>query len=209
LLRPTRNARGGLKEAEMDIQHVNAKLMLGNPGQVDLEPVIRVFQGWIQERACEELLLDVADYRHVPAGPGVVLIGHEANFSVDNADGRLGVRYSRKAVLNGTVQDRLEQALRGALVACQRLENAPELDGSLRFGGQETELFVNDRLLAPNTEDTFHALEPSIRKLSQRLFKGAEYSLQQNLQDPRKLFSVLIRTDRSFETSNLLQNLHG
>jgi hypothetical protein len=193
----------------LDIQHVNAKLMVQNPEQADLEPVIRVFHRWIQERACEELLLDVADYRHVPAGPGVVLIGHEANYSVDNTDNRLGIRYSRKAVLNGTIQDRLEQAVRGALVACQRLEEEPELNGSLRFGGHEVEMFVNDRLLAPNTEDTRQALEPHIRALGQRLFKGAEFSLRPEQDDPRKLFSVLIRTDTAFQTAKLLKNLQG
>ena len=32
-----------------------------------------------------------------PAGPGVMLIGHQADYSVDNTDDRLGVRYNRKA----------------------------------------------------------------------------------------------------------------
>jgi hypothetical protein len=192
----------------LEIQHVNAKLMLQNAERVDLEPVIRIFHRWIQERVCEELLLDVADYRHVPAGPGVILIGHEANYSVDNSEERLGVRYSRKAVLNGTIQDRLEQAVRGALLACQRLEEEPELAGSLRFGGHQLEIVVNDRLLAPNTDGTLQALEPHIRAVCQRLFKGAAYRLQQKQHDPRKLFSVSIETDQAFPTDNLLDNLY-
>jgi hypothetical protein len=191
----------------LDIQHINAKLMLQNPGQVNLEPVTRVFHRWIQERACEELLLDVADYRHVPAGPGVVLIGHEANYSVDNSDSRLGVRYSHKGVLSGTIRDRLEQAVRGALLACQRLEGAPELGGSLRFGGHEMEFFINDRLLAPNTEGTRQALDPHIRALCERLFKGNGFRLEHAQDDPRRLFSVSIMAEPAFQTNDLLNNL--
>ena len=60
----------------MQLQHVNVKLLVQNPGEVDLEPLIPIFHGWIQDQIGEELLLDIADYRHVDGGPGVVLIGH-------------------------------------------------------------------------------------------------------------------------------------
>src|SRR6202023_3858531 len=124
----------------MNIQHVNVKLLVKNPEQVDLEPLIPVFHNWIQGQVCEELLLDVADYRHVFAGPGVVLIGNEATYSVDNTDNRLGIRYNRKGVLDGSNQDRLQQAGRAALTACKRLEAEPRLGGSLRYTAKGFEL---------------------------------------------------------------------
>lgn len=191
----------------MDIQHANVKLMVENPEDAGFEPVIPVFHRWIQDQACEELLLDVADYRHVPAGPGVVLIGHEANYSLDNADNRWGVRYNRKALLDGNLQDRLEQAVRAAIGACQRLEDDPHLNGSIRFNRREMEMFINDRLLVPNSSRTRDALEPEIRALCQRLFRGAEYSLGHDQSDPRKLFSVSIRTEKAFKPNELLENL--
>src|SRR5579863_1712270 len=94
----------------INLQHVNVKLLAGDSAGVDLEPLIPIFHGWIRDRVFEELLLDVADYRHVPEGPGVMVIGHQANYSVDNAGNRLGVRYNRKSTLDGTNQDRLKQA---------------------------------------------------------------------------------------------------
>src|SRR6202521_4852993 len=109
----------------MQLQHVNVKLLVRNPGEINLEPLIPVFHSWIQNQAGDELLLDVADYRHVEAGPGVVLIGYEGDYSVDNTDNRLGVRYNRKGALDGNNQDRLEQAARAALSACRRLEAEP------------------------------------------------------------------------------------
>jgi len=78
------------------IQHVRVKVFARQPVSIDQGEAIAVFHRWIQDRVCPEMLIDVADYRHVPNGPGVMLIGHEANYSLDSAKGRLGLLYSRK-----------------------------------------------------------------------------------------------------------------
>ena len=151
----------------MQLQHVNVKLLVQNPEGANLEPLIPVFHSWIENQNGDELLIDVADYTHVPAGPGIVLIGHEGNYSVDNTGNRLGVRYNRKAACDGGNQDCLTQAARAALTACRRLEAEPRLDGKFRFNGQDIEIFINDRLVAPNNaatreafDEDFHALFP-------------------------------------------------
>jgi hypothetical protein len=190
----------------MDLQHVNVKLLLGNPDGVDLEPLIPVFHGWIQAQVCEELLLDVADYRHVSAGPGVVLIGHQGNYSVDNTDNRLGVRYNRKAALDGSNQDRLRQAARAALAACQRLEAEPRLGGKLRFNGREFELSINDRLVAPNCAASCQVIEPDVQLFCEQLLRGKQYSLLYST-DPRKLFAVSVTVSEPLPVAELLENL--
>lgn len=190
----------------MDLQHVNVKLILRDPENVDLEPLIPVFHKWIREQVFEELLLDVADYRHVQDGPGVVLIGHQANYSVDNTDRHLGVRYNRKAALDGSNQDRLLQAARAALTACQRLESEEAMAGKLRFNGRDVELFINDRLLAPNNGATRDALQPDLRTFFASLFPGTEYSLSYG-NEPRRLFSVSAKAARLFSVADLLENL--
>jgi len=188
------------------MQHVNVKLLVRNPEEVDLEPLIPVFHGWIQDQVGEGLLLDIADYRHVDAGPGVVLIGHEGNYSVDNTDHRLGVRYNRKAALDGSNQDRLKQATRAALTACQRLEGDPRLGGRLRFNGQEIEIFVNDRLLAPNCDATREAFNSDFQIFFQNLFGGSEYSMSYG-SDPRKLFTISVKAAQPFPLADLLEKL--
>src|SRR5437879_9478234 len=110
------------EEVAVELQHVNVKLLLENPEDLNLDAVITVFHSWIQDQVCEELLLDVADYRHVHHGPGVVLIGHEADYASDNTDGRLGIRYNRKAPLEGSNRERLANSLRSALAAAERLQ---------------------------------------------------------------------------------------
>src|SRR5260370_10727368 len=51
----------------MELQHVNVKLLVKDPERVDLDPLVPVFHNWIQGQVFEGQLVDVADYRHVPA----------------------------------------------------------------------------------------------------------------------------------------------
>src|SRR3981081_2565368 len=195
-----------MNNLHIQLQHVNVKLLGRNPEEVDLEPLIPVFHGWIPDQLAEGLLRDIADYRHVDAGPGVVLIGHEGNYSVDNTDHRLGVRYNRKAALDGSNQDRLKQAARAALTACQRLEADSRLGGRLRFNGQEIEIFINDRLLAPNSDATREAFDSDFQIFFEKLFRGREFSMSYG-SDPRKLFAVSVKAAQPFPATDLLENL--
>jgi hypothetical protein len=190
----------------MNLQHVNVKLPLANPAELHLDPLIPIFHSWIRDKVFDELLLDIADYQHVPGGPGVVLIGFDGDYSVDNTDHRLGVRYNRKTPLDGSNQDRLKQAARAALIAAQRLEADSRLNGMLRISGQEIEIFFNDRLLAPNTEATRKAAEPELKIFLQTLFRGADFSISYPT-DSRKLFGAAARTSQPFSATDLLANL--
>jgi hypothetical protein len=190
----------------MELQHVNVKLPVIDVAEFELESLIPIFHRWIQDKVFEERLLDIADYRHVHNGPGVVLIGHEGDYAVDNTDGRLGVRYNRKAALEGSNCDRLKQAARAALKACQTLEGETSLGGRLRFNGQDVEVFINDRLLAPNREETRERARPDFQRFSEELFRGADYSSVYG-NDPRRLFSVSLRASRAFTLADLLTNL--
>src|SRR5215216_4967920 len=137
----------------MNLQHINIKFYLENPEAVNLADYAAVFNTWIQKQRLEELLIDVADYLHVHHGPGIMLIGHEADYSLDNRAGRLGLLYNRKEPLDGSTQDKLNQAARAALTAATILEK----ENGLKFNGQEAQIVINDRLIAPNTIETFTA----------------------------------------------------
>jgi hypothetical protein len=101
-----------------------------------LREFIPVFHGWIQQQALPgHLLIDVHDYSHVHHGPGILLVAHEANISVDEAEGRRGLVYIRKqpATLRETID-----AAHGAV----KLLGIPH-DTS------HYEVFCNDRLASP------------------------------------------------------------
>jgi hypothetical protein len=186
----------------MDIGQVNVKFFLENPKAVDLEAFLTIFNNWIQAHTTEELLVDVADYRHVFAGPGVVLIGHEANYSLDNAGDRLGLLYNRKLDVTGTNQERLRQAVRAALLAAQRLEK----EEKLKFSGQEAQVIINDRLAGPNTQETFAALEPDLKVFFNQLYGEGNYEFERN-SDPRERLTVNIRAAQPFDVQTLLGSL--
>ena len=176
------------------IQHVNVKIFAESPEGVDLSAAVAVFQRWIRESVCEELPIDVVDYRHVPAGPGVVLVGHEANYSLDTGGNRLGLLYNRKAPLSGSDEQNIAQALLAAQAACRRLEEEPEFAGSLKFG-RDFEIAINDRALAPNTDEAFAALKPAIESALRALDGGVEFQLER-LGEARERLRIGVRARR-------------
>lgn len=190
----------------MDLQHVNVKLALDKPEELDFEPLVPIFHSWIQNQVFEELLLDVADYRHVPEGPGVMLIGHQANYSVDNTDNRPGVLYNRKAVLEGTNQERLTQAAKAALRACQKLESEPKMKDKLHFNRRDIQVYINDRLIAPNDDSSRANFDADFREFCQKLFRGSEFTLTYG-SDPRRLFGFSAKATQPFTIDRLLENL--
>jgi hypothetical protein len=158
-------------------------------GDFDAKDVVPVFHSWIQTRAVpDHLLIDVADYTHVPDGPGVVLVAHEANFYLDRIDGRLGLTYSRKRPLDGTFADRLRVVITAALEAAGSLEEST----SLRFRADQLTFKVNDRLLGPNSQQTFDVVRPELERLLLELYgEHGKFHIDHH-QDPRHVFGVNI-----------------
>jgi hypothetical protein len=167
------------------VQHINVKVFVADPAAVDIAHAVGVFHQWIKDTVCPEMLIDVTEYRHVPEGPGVLLIGLEANYSFDERENRLGLLYNRKAALDGTFQSRLAQAHQAALTACDRLEKEAAFGGKLKFDRNKLEVFVNDRLLAPNTDETWQILKPELEEY----FAG---SAIERHGEPRDLFRVAV-----------------
>ena len=186
----------------MNIQHLNIKFYLDNPESVNLAEYGAVFNTWIQKQRLEELLIDVADYLHVYHGPGILLIGYEADYSLDNRGGRLGLLYNRKQQMDGTSQEKLAQAARAALTAAQILEK----ENNLIFNGSELQLIVNDRLLVPNSAESYSALESDLNVFFNRLYEGTEHKLTHQ-PDPRERFTVDVKTEARFDVDTLLKNL--
>jgi hypothetical protein len=186
----------------MNVQHINIKLFIENPETVNLADYSAVFNTWIQKHVLDELLIDVADYLHVQNGPGLLLIGHEADYSLDNRAGRLGLLYNRKKQLEGTTQEKLAQATRALLIAAQLLEK----ENGLQFNTQEMQVLINDRLLVPNTTETFIKLEPELRTFFDKLYNGTEYEISYRT-DPRERFTVEIKAITCFDVETLLNNI--
>ena len=186
----------------MNVQHINIKFFLENSGNINLADYAAVFNSWIQKQRLDELLVDVADYLHVHNGPGIMLIGHEADYSLDNRAGRLGLLYNRKEQLDGTTEEKLAQAAHAVLTVAQILEK----ENGLKFNGSELQVVINDRLLVPNTLETFVVLEPDLKTFFCGLYNNSEYSLSHH-SDPRERFTVDVKASANFDVETLLRNI--
>lgn len=182
----------------MDLQHVNVKIFV--EGELPIEPArfIEVFHAWIRDAVLDELLIDVADYRHVPSGPGVLLVGHESDYSMDNTGGRWGLRYNRKAPVEGDHNDRFHNALRSAVHACLLLEKQFAAEGPLTFSRSEFEVFINDRALAPNTSETFAAYKPAIEAFLAGALGHSDSSLEHHAEE-RQRFGMTVTNANPFD----------
>ncbi|HEY7119527.1 MAG TPA: hypothetical protein VH475_23245 [Tepidisphaeraceae bacterium] len=190
----------------MNAQKIIVKLFLQDPAQAHGVKLLPVFQTWIQTHAMDDhLMIDVADYDHVHEGPGTVLVTHEANLSLDHQDGRVGLQYQRKQPLPGTFAQRLAAVFRYALEAAARLEDYP----GLRFRTDEISVQIGDRLLAPNTPETFKAVKPELEAFLLKLLgPSVSFDLAQE-DDPDKLFGVTIKSTTSAAISDLLAKLQA
>ncbi|TAJ97345.1 hypothetical protein EPO44_12490 [bacterium] len=188
----------------MDLQKINVKFFVTSRERIQLTDFIDIFNSWIQDSDGD--YYDVADYSHMHAGPGILLISYEANISMDDTGNRLGLLYNRKQPLGGSNNEKLKFAFKTALEFCRRVENEPALRGRVRFRGDEVHFLINDRLVAPNTNEAFRAIKPELEGLARTLYGGAEFTLDHN-SDPKQRFSVFVKTPRAFDVDTLLKNL--
>ena len=181
-----------------NLQHVNVKFFLEDANAIDLEKAIHVFHSWIQDQKLDDLLIDVADYRHVPSGPGVILIGHNAQYSFDNAEGQLGVLYNRKTPMETSGAKPIASSLRAALHICRLLMEEEAFQGKIKFAKNKLQFVVNDRLLAPNNEETYKRLQLQFADALVKVFGQKDYQFSR-ASDPRKRLTIVVEVPQSFE----------
>jgi hypothetical protein len=189
----------------MDLQKISVKFFVTESQPIPLTDFIDIFHGWIQ--GSDGVYHDVADYSHMQAGPGIVLVASDANVSIDETDNRRGLLYSQKSKLTGSNLEKLNTVVRAALENCQRLEQEPALRGCLKFAGNQVQILVNDRLAAPNTREVYEQIRPEVDFLARCLYASTNFTLSCEATDPRQRLRVTINTPLAVETNTLLNNL--
>src|SRR5689334_25122694 len=116
----------------MDLQKFGIKFFAADAQKLDILKLIPIYHRWIQQNALEDLLIDVADYSHVPGGQGVMLIAHEGNYALDETGHQRGVVYYSKQKLTGGLSERIAHVARKALKAAQLMRGDAELEGALK-----------------------------------------------------------------------------
>ncbi len=175
----------------MDLQHINVKIYASTPEAIRLEDVILIYHRWIQDGQLPELLIDIADYSHVPAGPGVLLVGHEAHYRVEpGPEQRMGALYDVRVKRDGSNQDKLRHAIGGALRAAAKLETDELWKGKVRFNAGDMMIMVNDRLGVPNTDAAFAAIRDDLQAAFVAITGSQPATLERVSADPRERLTL-------------------
>jgi hypothetical protein len=173
----------------------------------DVEAVVPVFHRFIREHAFDELMIDVADYKHVHQGPGVALVGDANDYFLDEGEGRPGLLFSRKRHGSGP-EGRLREGFARALKACKLLEAAPELGGNLTFATNEILIRTPDRLRSPNDDASFAELSSEVSALLDKLYGAGAFTIERGAPAPEAL-SLRVKANASPTISALLGALGG
>jgi hypothetical protein len=187
----------------MDLQRIALKWFARDPAALEnLEPAVEVFHSWIQEDKLTGLPIDVADYSHVPAGPSMMLVGHECDYVLDHAiEQRAGFAYSHKRLLEGSLEERLTHCAAKALAAAQLVEADDRLPG-MTFAGEELLVISNDRLLAPNTDEGAAELQPAFEAFAQKMY-GADATVERLTNDPRQRLTFVVKATSEISLGQL------
>jgi hypothetical protein len=187
----------------MELQHIIAKIHVDGPLGIDPAKVVDVLHKWVATQSMSGVLLvDVAELLHVPKGPGVIAVGHEADYALDHTGGIWGVLYRRKTLQPGSNAERVVHALREAAHASGLLEEA--FAGALKLSRTTFELIINDRGIAPNTPATYAAAEPEFKNALKTLLGHGDFKFARHDREPRQRFGVTVTSAKAFDFSAVL-----
>ena len=187
------------------LQKINIGWNLRDPKMLRDEELFRIFNEWISENS-DEVLIDVADYKHLHHGPTTILIGHSANYFLETKDQQKSVVYARKQPQDGDLSKRLTLTLQSSMQCCIKLENHSELQGRVKFNGGEVQFVANDRLQAANTEENRQCFQQHLSPILDTLYGSQKYTFECINQSEDRL-AVTARTTSSLDLSDLIEKL--
>ena len=185
-----------------NLQRIQIKIACDAPPGLSLDPFLEIFARWRKESHPAEWV-DLADYAHLPRGPGVVLVGQRCNFSFDLADPGPGILYAAKKGLSGSHAERLGAAFQWCYEFSKRLIAEPEFPKDVRLRTDALELRFNDRLETPNNAPTDAELRPAVEQLLNVVFGSGEYELIPH-SEPADCYAFTVHAKKAVPLDTLL-----
>ncbi|QQR89089.1 MAG: hypothetical protein IPJ88_12810 [Myxococcales bacterium] len=187
-----------------DSYMINLKFFIENDDSLDHENFIRVFHEWIKQGSLDDVLIDVADYRHVHHGPGVMLIAHYANLGLDQQDGKTGLLYHAKRDVAGSLSEQLHRAFAYTLKAAEQLETESCFNGQLKFQSDSFLLRVHNRLqIGTETEKAQDQLNEALKDV----FPALDWTLDRTRQEKGPLAFTASNAPSTDSVKKLLEHL--
>jgi hypothetical protein len=173
---------------------------------------VPIFHRWIQTHALENhLLIDVADYAHVPAGPGTLIVSSQANIHMDRSENRLGLLYVRKQPIAGaeTFPETLKGVFQNALAAAALMESEPAVTDRLTFRTDEIAVGLNDRLIYPNAPETIAKYHPLVKGFFKKVIGEETLSVDPSSKSPSELIDLRVKSSGSLSIAALIERLRA
>jgi len=180
----------------MDLQKFGIKLFLHTNSSFQSKDYIPVFHNWIQRKVVSEhLLIDVADYSHIPDGPGVMLISDEGHFSLDQEKHQAGIMYMRRKDLPGNFKARFKKVLSIAVQAANHLtEN--NINQEIDFTSDSFRFIANDRRVAKNTLENQKVYQDEVKKALKEMYPRSTWGYEDlSIANERLAFTVNFNTN--------------
>ncbi len=176
----------------MELHRISIKLYLEPDASVDLAAIMPVFHAWIRDKRVPGMLIDVADYRHMIDGPGIILIGHDVDYALDMTGGRPGLLYTRKRGIGVDLNDALRAGFAAAMTAVHTLEQEKSLTPPPKFRNDQATLTLLDRLHAPNNKAAFERVRGVVEAFAAQFYEGVSISVEHDAVDDRRPLSIHI-----------------
>ena len=180
----------------MDLQKFGIKLYLTTNDSFDSKDFIPVFHNWIQDKVVpNHMLIDVADYSHIPDGPGVMLIAHEGHFSLDQENHDPGMMYMRRSKWGGDFKERFINVFSTAIQAATRLRDN-KINKEVDFIHNSFRFMTNDRRVADNTYENQNLYKDEVQKALAELYPTCEIEYENiSSKNERLAFTVNFNQD--------------
>jgi hypothetical protein len=154
--------------------------------QTDIGSFIPFFHNWIQEdKIPNHVMVDVVDYKHIPDGPGIMLIAHEGYFSLDFEDNELGLLYMRKTPLADNMPKTIS-AIQQILDFAIELIKMDSVIGEKIVFLDEYQLISNDRFEFPNNAGS----EKKLLQVASGVFNDAILSVPKSSKGTRLKINI-------------------
>ena len=186
-------------------KRLGVKFGLKQEPRIQPKDIVPIFQRWIQDHTVDGMLIDVIDYKHVPEGPGVILIADEGDYAYDLGDGQFGLHYIRKRNLPDDLSNALRLAFRHALQAAVALEQ--EVPGDIEFDFSSAKISFLDRRHYHNDESRFIDARQDIASSLSQIY-GEDVEVERLYDDPRRVFAVRCKVGHAdFDMQELQKRL--
>ncbi|NJN72817.1 MAG: hypothetical protein HC799_08455 [Limnothrix sp. RL_2_0] len=176
----------------MNIERFCVKFPAEVPDGFDEAALIGIFQGWIRDEKIAGTLIDVIDYRHVPDGPGIMLVTYEINYMMEHQD-FYGLYAQRRW---GEVENQPHpEAIVDLVKSAAAFGTILQKDTGITLKGNEFLYISNDRLNAPNTDAAFSEIKPDLETALSHIYGDAKCSIERVENNPKARLTLRVKAD--------------